>query len=72
MSSLLAGDCPDTVQGFHGPVDGRGYCPWCGRKVTAARMPPRTDDTSALADAYSYAYDPDWGGRERGDEAAYQ
>lgn len=30
--------CPDTLYGEHGPLDGRGICPWCGRKV-GAKMP---------------------------------
>lgn len=52
--------CPEAIQ--HGPADGTGRCPWCGRKYTDARE--RFVARAAMTDAvqaYRRFYDPDWG-----------
>lgn len=58
--------CPDTVYGEHSPLDSKGKCSWCGKKVGAAASKPehfgrRGTDDSELGTAYREYYDPDWG-----------
>lgn len=54
--------CPDTAMGRHGPLDGRGRCPWCRQKVDAAQPAPhRFAEESELTHAWSEYYDPDYG-----------
>jgi hypothetical protein len=56
--------CPDGAI-THGPADGRGRCPWCGRKVTSAMPAPRAYPVSDLTEAYDEFYDPDYGATGR-------
>ena len=61
MNEML--NCPDTLYGRHGPTDGEGKCPWCGKKVESAMPKPflnRHEKSEALA-SYDYFYDPDYG-----------
>lgn len=50
--------CPEAIT--HGPADGKGKCPWCGRKISAAMSAPMVTDISELTEAYGRAYDPDY------------
>jgi hypothetical protein len=52
--------CPDTLYGQHGPPDGRGKCPWCGRKVTDAQPMPSDIPVSDLTESYGMFWDPDY------------
>jgi hypothetical protein len=56
--------CPEST-GRHGPADGRGRCPWCGRQYTDAMRydQSRPGERSELAEAYAVHYDPDEGTR---------
>jgi hypothetical protein len=56
--------CPDTVNGFHGPANARGCCPWCGVKWMYVMRKPSTGVPIAeqeMDNAYAYVYDPDYG-----------
>jgi hypothetical protein len=57
--------CPEST-GPHGPADGRGRCPWCGRQYTDARRYEAGEThgrRTELAEAYAVHYDPDEGSR---------
>lgn len=56
-------DCAESVSGHHSPLDARGHCDWCGRKVGAAVSPPPPSryEVSELEEAYQEHYNPDWG-----------
>lgn len=51
--------CPEALS--HGPADGRGRCPWCGRRYTSPAPRPDVSDPSDLTDAYELHFDPDYG-----------
>lgn len=50
--------CPEAI--MHGPADGSGKCPWCGRKYTVAVRVPIDFPMSDLTQAYGKHYDPDF------------
>lgn len=54
--------CPDTVNGYHGPADVYGRCPWCGFKYTHARGRAQAYPyvEGDLVEAYRRTYDPDY------------
>ena len=67
--SHLAWDCPETVYGQHD--EGRdGCCIYCRRRIGAPTPRPThfLGGTTELDLAYDQVYDPDYGGRRRGDE----
>lgn len=54
--------CHESALGVHDEGSRRdGRCTWCGRKYKAAAPRPRLHSVSAMASAYRYTYDPDWG-----------
>lgn len=57
---MYRNDCAESVSGRHSPLDSRGRCSWCGRKVGDARPMPRVP-VSDLSLAYAEQFDPDWG-----------
>lgn len=61
MSASDVFSCPESILGAH---DARrdGTCRWCNRKVAPRMQRPRTTPTpSATDEAYTQAYDPNWG-----------
>lgn len=50
--------CTEAIR--HGPADGAGKCPWCGRKYEVALRAPTEFPMSDLTLAYGKHYDPDF------------
>lgn len=57
--------CPESVD-RHGPADGGGRCPWCGRKYTHAVRPRGPAVTARLVEGYEAVYGQHGGWTEDG------
>jgi hypothetical protein len=56
---LFADHCPESADGSHGPADGQGKCPWCGRKYTSKAPAPPSYPPTNSDEAYEYHYNDD-------------
>lgn len=60
---LFEDRCPESVHGAHSPLDGRGRCSWCDRKVGPASARPASYGPAGSGDqaqAYREHWDLDW------------
>lgn len=59
MADVLSDNCPEAIQ--HGPLDAKGRCPFCIRKVGPTVPAPRRVPVSEMTEWYGLYFDPDWG-----------